>query len=390
MTNNLSSRGFLATAVAVGTATALGVGGAGFAVAAPAQPGTTDAAQVSGDAQPGTTDAASPAPQQVAYTPAPQTEPVPAAVSQVVPGVTQAAQPLQYAEPQVVYVQGEPIVITETEYVNVDRPVGDGLYLGTEAGRRHVTPENITRWVGENYQDRDQATKDTLNLTAATGTVGAVGGGLIGAGLGVIGGAAGGATAGFAAGAIPVAVTGATPLGPITLTGQAAAALGGGIAGAGAGAVVGAGAGAAAGAAAGIAVVPGGTEAVQDLAADTVYTGENYGRETDGYRGLVGDRPSGLPGYNAVDENANLDGSILEGAPQQAPAEQSPAPEPAAPAVAESPQVPEMPQPLQAVSDAVDASQQFSADAIDSTQAAVAQAVTDQGNIANFADLLPA
>jgi hypothetical protein len=363
------------------------------AVAAPAQPGTQTPAETPAPEPAPVTQA----PQQVDYTPTPQTAPVPEPVSQAVPGVSQAAQPLQPAEPQVVYVQGEPIVIHQTDYVDVEHPVGDGLYLGTEAGRRHITPDNVVRWVGQNYQDRDQATKDQLNLTAAAGTAGAVGGGLIGAGLGVIGGAAGGAAAGFAAGAIPVAITGATPIGPITATGQMAAAIAGGVAGAGAGAVVGTGVGAAAGGAAGVAAVPGGTEAAQDLAADTVFTGENEAREAEGYRGLVGDRPSGLPGYNAVDENANLDGSILDGASQQAPvADQQPAGDtvtaPAAeqaPETPVAPEVPEMPQPLQAVSDAVDASQDFSAGVIDNAQAQVAAAVTGQSDVPTFPVLPP-
>ncbi|MFZ2274377.1 MAG: hypothetical protein WAW21_12045, partial [Corynebacterium variabile] len=144
----------------------------------------------------GNTTAPAPQPTEVPYTPVADTAPVPQAVSNYVPQVSQAAQPLQYAEPQVVYVQGEPIVVTETEYV--DRQVVEeagGLYILTDEGRQWITADKVFAAAAENYNDRDQGDKDRLNLAATAAALGATGGLLIGTGTGLLVGAtaAGGA-----------------------------------------------------------------------------------------------------------------------------------------------------------------------------------------------------
>lgn len=190
------SRRARATAVALGAATTILIS-SGIAVADDALPGATGNT-VSDEALPGATgNTTEPAPQQAAepqpaaYNPPPAAEPVPQPVQQVVPQITQ--QPIQSPEPvyitRTVEVPGEDRVITET--VEVAQPQGEGLYIGTSEGRKHVNPENVTAAARENYQDRDRADKNKLHEVAGVGAVGAVGGGLVGAGLGAVGGAAG-------------------------------------------------------------------------------------------------------------------------------------------------------------------------------------------------------
>lgn len=338
------------------------------------------------------------APTQVTYTPVEQTAAVPQPVSQVVPQVSQAAQPLQ-REPEVVYVQGEPIVITETEYV--DREIvqeSGGLYLLTDKGRQWVTADKVFDAAAENYQQRDQADKDRLNITAAAAALGGTGGALIGAGTGlIVGGAAAGGAA-FATAALPVTITASVPvLGQVTATGAAAAAIAAGLAGAGAGAVAGAGAGAGLGAAGAIAAT-GGTQDAQEYVADTVFTLENGAREDAGYNGLVGDKPSGLPGYHEPDAGSATritEGTLLGdgGARGQAddanpanPATDATAPTDA-PAAPVADPAPVLPQPFQAVNDAIDANQAFSAGVIDGAQQAMSNVVTGQASLPNLAEL---
>ena len=347
-----------------------------------AQPGTTDAARpaATDTAQPGTTDAApSPAPEPVYYTPATQPAPVPQPAQQVVPQLDAVAQPLE-REPQVIYIEGEERVVTEY----VDREVtraeeSGGLHLLTNDGSDHITPDNVSAALRENYQERDQADKNKLHEVAAASALGGVSAGLVGCGLGTAAGGAGGAAAGFVAGGIPATVTAAVPVvGQVTLAGAAAAGLAGGLAGAGAGCVAVGGASAAAGAAGATQLVPNGTEAAQEYAADTVFALENGAREEDGYRGLVGNKPSGLPGYREAEESTetrDVSGTLLEAQDdEEAPAtEQETAPRHA---VEEAVEVPELEQPYQQVVDTVDAAQDAANDAV------------DQGkeNFANFVD----
>lgn len=408
-----------ATAIAVGAATAILIS-TGVAAADPAvQPGTetpatTQPGTTTPDPEPAPAHAPEPAAepvQQATYTPPPAAEPVPQPVSNVVPQITQ--QPIQTPEPEYItrYVEvpGEDRVVTET--VLVSQPQGEGLYIGTREGSRHVTPQNVMSAAQENYQDREFHDRDKLTQVGAAGALGAAGGGLVGAGVGTLVGGAAGAAGGFVAGGIPAALTAWTPIGPITATGATVTGIAGGIAGAGAGAVAGGTAGAAGGGAAAINAVPGGTEAAQLYAADVVHTVDNDAREDDGYAGLVGDRPSGLPGYNDVDEDANLDNSILgesdgrHSTGEEAPApeaESEPrhaAPEPAAedtaPATPEAPvevpeQLPELPEPYDQVNQAVEDTQQVANDAgaavgkqvngaVDAAQDDFADAVTGGG-----------
>lgn len=409
------------SAVALGAAATIAVAGAGIATAAPAQPGTTDAVPTA-TPQPGTTDAA-PTPEASPVTNPVQND-VPAAATYAVPQISQVAQPV-YADagpavesvPEIQYVQGEPQIV----YVDrvVDREVqvveenGTLLLLDPEY-QSQINPLDVADHAVGNYAAYDQPTRDTLNLTAAAATAGGlaggVGGGLVGAaGTGITGAVAGGIAGAAASGTAvaPLCVIGGV-LFPVVgglscvttaaITGAAGGAAVGGAAGAGAGLVAGAGAGAAAGAAGAASLVPGGTHAVQDLVADTAHDTEDELRTSNGFRGLVGDKPSGLPGRLPAEESTDtrvVDGTTLANtndastaADAQTGEEAAPAPE--TPAVIEdaAPAVPQMPQPLQAVSDAVDASQAWSAGVIDGTQETVAQAVTGQADLPNFAGLL--
>lgn len=383
------------------------------AVAAPAQPGTTTPA-----AQPGTT---TPAAQPVAE---PVQNDVPAAATYAVPQISQVAQPV-YAEagpavesvPEIQYVQGEPQIVYRDRIVDREVQVveenGTLLLLDPEY-QSQINPLDVADHAVGNYAAYDQSTRDTLNLTAAAATAGGlaggVGGGLVGAaGTGITGAVAGGIAGAAASGAAvaPLCVIGGVlfpvvgGLGCVTtaaITGAAGGAAVGGAAGAGAGLVAGAGAGAAAGAAGAASLVPGGTHAVQDLVADTAHDTEDELRTSNGFRGLVGDKPSGLPGRLPAEESTDtrvVDGTTLAttsdavaAAGTQAGEEAAPAPADAAVVEDAAPAVPQMPQPLQAVSDAVDASQAWSAGVIDGAQETVAQAVTGQADLPNFADFL--
>lgn len=327
----------------------------------------------------GNTTAPAPQPTEVPYTPVADTAPVPQAVSNYVPQVSQAAQPLQYAEPQVVYVQGEPIVVTETEYV--DRQVVEeagGLYILTDEGRQWITADKVFAAAAENYNDRDQGDKDRLNLAATAAALGATGGLLIGTGTGLLVGATAAGGAALALASLPVTVTAPVPvLGEVAATGAASAAIFAALAGGGAGAVAGGGLGTGLGADAAM-NVSGTKPDVQEFIADIVFTLENGAREDAGYRGLVGDKPSGLPGYRDADAGSDTritEGTMLGdgGARGQADADA----DVDAPAPAVDP-APALPQPFQAVNDAIDASQDFSAGVIDGAQDAMAAVVTGQ------------
>src|SRR5699024_5250687 len=83
--------------------------------------------------------------------------------------------------------------------------------------------------------------------------------------------------------------------------------------GVGAGAIAGGTAGAAAGAAGGLTFVPGGTEAVQGVVADSAWDLENSARVENGYKPLVGDKPSGAKGNTPVEESTDtriVDGTV--------------------------------------------------------------------------------
>lgn len=304
----------LATAVVLST---------GVATADEGLPGTTGNT-VSDDALPGTTGnttaPAAPAqpaqePTEVAYTPMPQTQPIPAPVQNYAPQMATAAQPLQRAEPEIRYVQGKPIVITETEYI--DRQVVEesgGLWILTDEGRKWVTAKRVIEAAGENYNQRDQGEKNKLNIAATAAALGATGGFLLGAGIGTLAGSAGlGATA-LATASIPVVITAPVPIvGQVTATGATAAAIAAALFGGGAGLVLGGGAGSAIGADAAM-NASGQKPAVQDFIADIIFTLENGAREDAGFRGLVGDKPSGLRGYRDVDagsDTRDTDGTLL-------------------------------------------------------------------------------
>ena len=390
-----------ATAVAAGLTAAVMSVTAVTAQADEAQPGTTDAAHpaATDTAQPGTTDAARPAPREVQYTPMADTAPVPAPVQNYAPQISQAAQPLQ-REPEVIYIENEPIVITETEYI--DRAVVEesgGLFILTDEGRQWVTADKIIAAATENYQGRDQADKDKLNLAAAAATLGATGGFLLGAGLGTIAGGAGLASAAFATTSIPVVITAPVPIvGQVTATGATAAAIAAGIAGAGGGFVLGGALGSAVGADAAM-NASGQKPAVQEFLADIVFTLENGAREDAGYRGLVGDKPSGLPGYREVDEGGETritDGTILgEGTDRgrHASGQESSFESLGIPRHA-LPEVPDLGTPQEMVTDAVEQAQQNVSNATEQAQEFAAdpqQAATDaveqaQQNVSNFVD----
>lgn len=410
-------RRFSYTAVAAGLATSVLIG-TGAAHAAPVQPGTTDAAQpASNEAQPGTTDAADPAP---APAPAPAAEPaggeVPNYASQAVPGLNQVAQPLQQAgpqvvsEPEIVYVQGEP----QIQYVDriVDREVqvveenGTLLLLDPEY-QNQINPSSVADDAVGNYFAYDQSTRDTLNLTAGAAAAGAAGGALAGGAVGAVGtgitGAVGGGLAGAAAapaataplcavGAVLVpAAGGISCVFTAAATGAAGGAIVGGATGAGAGLVAGSGAGAVAGGAGAASLVPGGPEAVQDLVADTAHDTENDLRTSNGFRGLVGDKPSGLPGEIPAEdstETRNVEDTTLAGAQQQgrhAAEDTTPTPAPADTtprhAAPESAPLPELPQPYEQVNQVVEDTQLAANEVGAATNAAVD---TAQDQFADF------
>lgn len=407
-----------AIAVAAGLIATVAVG---TAHADPAQPGTTDAAQAAAadGAQPGTTDDAA-APTAPTPAAAPAGGEVPAVVNQAVPGVSEVAQPLQPAapqvvsEPEIVYVQGEP----EIRYV--DRVVEQEVEVVEENGtlllldpdyQNQIRPEKVADDAVRNYGQYDRGTQATLNTTAAAAGAGAVGGAVVGGAVGAVGtgvtGAVGGALAG--ATAAPVATAPLCAIGMILVpaaggvscvvtaagTGAAGGAIVGGAAGIGAGAVAGSATGAAAGAAGAASLVPGGTEAVQDLVADTAHDTENDLRVNNGFRGLVGDKPSGLPGEIPAEESTetrNVDGTTLaaEG-PRHAAPEAEPAPAPEVPteprhAAPEVPEVPELEQPYQQVIDTVDTAQNAAND-FGNAVGEAANEVVDQGK-ADFASFV--
>lgn len=335
------------------------------------------------------------APTQVTYTPVADTAPVPQPVQNYVPQVSQAAQPLQ-REPEVIYVNSEPIVVTETEYV--DRQIVEeagGLYILTEEGQKWVTADRVFAAAAENYQDRDQADKDRLNLAATAVALGATGGLFIGAGTGLIVGGLGAGGAAATIATVPVTITAPVPvLGQVTATGATAAAILAALAGGGAGSVAGGSVGTAVGADAAM-NVSGTKPDVQEFLADIVFTLENGAREDAGYRGLVGDKPSGLPGYREPDAGSATritEGTLLgdggaRGQADDANATNATNATPDAPAAPVADPAPVLPQPFQAVNDAIDANQAFSAGVIDGAQQAMSNVVTGQASLPNLAEL---
>ena len=264
-----------------------------------------------------------------------QATPVPAPVQSALPGVEQAAQPLVPQE-RVVYIESKPVVITEVQYV--DRQVVEesgGLLILDPDVQKTIGPAHVYNAAQKNFYSRTGQKRVTLDRAAAAagtgavigGVAGAAGGALLaGAGTGIAGGVVGG-VAGTAA-QIPaqVACGVTTVVAPqigvpchviAAAAGPAAGAAVGATVGAGvgigAGAVVGGTAGAAAGATAGAATVPGGTEALQSVAADTVWDLEDSKREEFGYKRLVGNKPSGEPGHTPIEQstpNRITDGTV--------------------------------------------------------------------------------
>lgn len=264
-----------------------------------------------------------------------QATPVPAPVQSALPGVEQAAQPLVPQE-RVVYIESKPVVITEVQYV--DRQVVEesgGLLILDPDVQKTIGPAHVYNAAQKNFYSRTGQKRVLLDRAAAAagtgavigGVAGAAGGALLaGAGTGVAGGVVGG-VAGTAA-QIPaqVACGVTTVVAPqigvpchviAAAAGPAAGAAVGATVGAGvgigAGAVVGGTAGAAAGATAGAATVPGGTEALQAVAADTVWDLEDSKREEYGYKRLVGNKPSGEPGHTPIEQSTSTritDGTV--------------------------------------------------------------------------------
>jgi hypothetical protein len=414
-----NSRRLSYTAIAAGLTTSILIG-TGAAHAAPVQPGTTTPTNTT---QPGTT---APEPAPAAPAPAPAAEPaggeVPNYASQAVPGINQVAQPLQQAgpqvvsEPEIVYVQGEP----QIQYVDriVDRPVevveenGTLLLLDPEY-QNQIRPEKVVDDAVGNYWAYDQSTRNTLNTTAGAAGAGAVGGALVGGAIGAIGTGTTGAVAGGIAGAAaaPIATAPLCAIGAVLVpvaggvscvvtaaaTGAAGGAIVGGAAGAGAGLVAGSATGAGLGAAGAASLVPGGTEAVQDLVADTAHDTETDLRTDNGFRGLVGNKPSGLPGEIPAEESTdtrNVDGTTIGGAQQEgrhAAEDTTPAPAPqtqneprhAAPEVPEIPQ--ELPAPVQQVNAAIDNAQEQANNFVLEAQ----DQAPSFDTIPNLGDLLP-
>lgn len=279
-------------------------------------------------------------PQRQAPTPTPQVPnrqatAVPQPVSQVVPGIQQAAQPLVPQE-RIVYVESEPIVITETQYV--DRQVVEesgGLLILDPDVQSTIGAADLYNTVSGNYYATKGKDRELLNRAGVAAGAGAVVGGTAGAvagattaGVGTaVSGAVVGAAAGTAAqipaqvscGVIGVIAPGVgVPCSVIALAaGPVAGATVGAVAGAGigvgAGAIAGGTAGAAAGAAGALTLVPGGTEAVQGVVADSAWDLENSARVENGYKPLVGDKPSGAKGNTPVEESTDtriVDGTV--------------------------------------------------------------------------------
>lgn len=283
-------------------------------------------------------------PQRQAPTPTPQVPnrqatAVPQPVSQVVPGIQQAAQPLVPQE-RVVYVESEPVVITETivETEYVDRQVVEeagGLLILDPDVQSTIGAAELYNTVSANYHATSGKDRELLNRAGVAAGAGAIAGGTAGAVVGAttagvgtaISGAALGAAAGTAAqipaqvscGVVTVVAPGVgVPCHLIALAaGPTAGASIGAVAGAGigvgAGAIAGGTAGAAAGAAGGLTFVPGGTEAVQGVVADSAWDLENSARVENGYKPLVGDKPSGAKGNTPVEESTDtriVDGTV--------------------------------------------------------------------------------
>lgn len=332
-----------------------------------------------------------------------QATPVPQPVQQAVPGIQRAAQPL-VPQQQIVYIESEPVIITqtivETEYV--DRQVVEeagGLLILDPDVQATVGLADVYNAASLNYASRtgaDRVTLDHASGAAATGaviggTVGALGGALV-AGTGtavtgaVIGGAAGtaaqipaqiscGITNIVAPGlGVPCAVIAATA-GPAA--GAAVGATVGAGVGVGAGAVAGGAAGATAGAAIGASFVPGGVEAFQGVAADSVWDLENNARVENGYKELVGDKPSGAPGNVAPEESTDTrvtDGTVTGEGVNVAPAS------PVEPAVA-IPSAPALPEPVADFNNAVQQAQANVDSAIADAQTNFNTVVNNQGHI---------
>ena len=234
-----------------------------------------------------------------------QATPVPAPVQSALPGVEQAAQPLVPQE-RVVYIESKPVVITEVQYV--DRQVVEesgGLLILDPDVQKTIGPAHVYNAAQKNFYSRTGQKRVLLDRAAAAAGTGAV--------IGGVAGAAGGALlAGAGTGVAGVTTVVAPQIGvPCHVIAAAAgpaagaavgATVGAGV-GIGAGAVVGGTAGAAAGATAGAATVPGGTEALQAVAADTVWDLEDSKREEYGYKRLVGNKPSGEPGHTPIEQS---------------------------------------------------------------------------------------
>lgn len=363
--------------------------------------------------------------------PAPVGEPAPAAVEYAVPGISQVAQPVQTAAPQVQsvpeiqYVQGEPQIVYVDREVIVDREVqvveenGTLLFLDP-AYQNQINPAEVADSAVGNYAAYDQRTKDTLNLTAGAAALGATGGAVAGGTVGAVGTALTGAAAGGIAGAAaaPLATAPLCAVGGILIpavgglgcvvsaaaTGAAGGAIVGAAAGAGAGLVAGSAIGAGAGAAGAASLVPGGTEAVQNLAADTAWDTENDLRTSNGFRGLVGDKPSGLEGDISTEESTEtriVEGTTLDAAGQNgrhASGEEAPvADQQNDPRHAAVDPAPELPTPYQDVYDTVSdiqtAANDLGAQVGQTANAAVDQAKQDFADFAqspSAPNLLPA
>ena len=223
-----------------------------------------------------------------------QATPVPAPVQSALPGVEQAAQPLVPQE-RVVYIESKPVVITEVQYV--DRQVVEesgGLLILDPDVQKTIGPAHVYNAAQKNFYSRTGQKRVLLDRAAAAagtgavigGVAGAAGGALLaGAGTGVAGGVVGG-VAGTAA-QIPAQVA-------CGVTTVVAPQIGVPCH------VIAAAAGPAAGAAVG---APGGTEALQAVAADTVWDLEDSKREEYGYKRLVGNKPSGEPGHTPIEQS---------------------------------------------------------------------------------------
>ena len=222
-----------------------------------------------------------------------QATPVPAPVQSALPGVEQAAQPLVPQE-RVVYIESKPVVITEVQYV--DRQVVEesgGLLILDPDVQKTIGPAHVYNAAQKNFYSRTGQKRVLLDRAAAAAGTGAAA--QIPAQV-----ACGVTTVVAPQIGVPCHVI-AAAAGPAA--GAAVGATVGAGVGIGAGAVVGGTAGAAAGATAGAATVPGGTEALQAVAADTVWDLEDSKREEYGYKRLVGNKPSGEPGHTPIEQS---------------------------------------------------------------------------------------